>query len=72
MGVRALSRGSAAQVKALWMWLQVSGAKIATIGTMGPLPGTNYAMDTELQVGHAQESQSSAFVVVSRPGMPSL
>ena len=54
------------------MWLQVSGAKIATIGTMGPLPGTNFAMDLDVATGHSQASQSSAFVVVSRPGMPSL
>ena len=66
------SLSCAAQVKALWMWLQVSGAKIATIGTKGPLPGTNYAMDMDVALGHAQESQGSAFVVVSRPGMPSL
>ena len=56
------------QVKALWMWLQSSGAKLATIGTIGPLPGTKITMDPDVPEGHGLEYQSAGFVVISKPG----
>lgn len=32
------------EMKAWWEYLQASGAKFATIGMLGPLPGKNYAV----------------------------
>ena len=63
-------------MKALWLWLQATGAKIATIGTWGPLPavaGTATAtatmtMDPDVVEGHGLEFQSAGFVVISKPG----
>ena len=60
--------GVHAQVKALWIWLQATGAKLATIGTWGPLPGTNIVMDLNVPEGHGLEYQSAGFVVISKPG----
>ena len=57
------------EVKALFEWLLVSGAKIATIGMKGPIPGLPYAFDKDIQVKeHPQHHQSAAFVVVHKPG----
>lgn len=58
------------QMKALWLWLQATGAKIATIGTWGPLPNMPHhvVFDTEVLRGHGLEYQSAGFVVVSKPG----
>lgn len=56
------------QLKALWMWLQETGATIATIGTAGPLPGMTVTMDPDVPEGHGLEFQSAGFVVISKPG----
>ena len=32
------------EVLALWQWLTATGAKLASIGMLGPLPGRNYAV----------------------------
>lgn len=58
-----------AQVKALWMWLQETGAKIATIGTWGPLPNTDSeTMIAEVRHGFDLRHQSAGFLVISKPG----
>ena len=57
------------EAKAFFEWLQVSGAKVATIGMLGPLPGQSHGMDLDLTVlEHPWEHQSAAFVVISKPG----
>lgn len=57
------------EVKAFFEWLQVSGAKVATIGIMGPIEGKEFAMEMDLQVKeHPWWTQSAAFLVVSKPG----
>ncbi|KAK9810924.1 hypothetical protein WJX73_008707 [Symbiochloris irregularis] len=57
------------EAKALWMWLQETGAKIATIGAFGPLPGmSGVTMDLDMEAGHDLNHQSAGFMVVSKPG----
>lgn len=57
------------QLKALWMWLKETGAKIATIGTIGPLPNMpGVTMDLDMEMGHDLNHQSAGFVVISKPG----
>lgn len=63
------------QMKALWEWVQDTGAKLATVGTMGPVDNLpehglqeGKVMDPVSEPAHAQEFQSSAFVVISKPG----
>ena len=59
------------EVKAFWEWLQVSGAKVATIGVKGPIEGRTYGMDIDIAVKeHHWSVQSAAFLVVSKPGHP--
>ncbi|KAK9809397.1 hypothetical protein WJX73_001751 [Symbiochloris irregularis] len=58
------------EMKALWEWLQETGAKLATVGTMGPVDNLpeGKIMDPVSETAHAQEFQSTAFVVMSKPG----
>ncbi|KAK9802857.1 hypothetical protein WJX73_009424 [Symbiochloris irregularis] len=57
------------ELKALWMWLRETGAKLATIGTWGPLPDVPGAtMDLNMAEGHELERQSAAFLVVTKAG----
>lgn len=59
------------EVKAFWEWLQVSGAKVATIGVKGPIDGYGFGMELEVSVKeHPWWAQSAAFLVVSKPGYP--
>ena len=57
------------EVKALFEWLQVSGAKIAPIAISGPIQGTTHAMDINMEVKtHEKPNQAAAFLVMSLPG----
>lgn len=38
------------QVKAFFEWLMVSRARVATIGVRGPLEGTDFAMEIDIEV----------------------
>lgn len=37
-------------MKAFFEWLLVSKAKVATIGVRGPLEGTDFAMEIDIEV----------------------
>jgi hypothetical protein len=65
------------EVKALWEWLQESGAKLATLGVLGPLADNSYSMDLDVNEPNGEHpwfQQSVAFVVAEapRPNTPPL
>ena len=53
---------------------RLSGALLNVLSVLlqGPLEGMSIAMDLDVKLGHDSESQSTAFVVVSKPGYSQL
>lgn len=47
-------------MKAWWEFLQVSGAKFATIGMLGPLPGKDYSVVRLCLFGNGKQAELRA------------